>query len=155
MRPTFLLAAFSCTVLACQPAPATLSEADRAAIRAASDSFVQRARSRRDSANAALYVENALFMPPNQPAVEGRTAIRTWFESFPPMSDFNLTSVDVDGRGDLAYERGTYAMTIAAAGRTPAMADHGKYVVVWRKQADGSWLIAVDMFNSDVPLPTR
>ena len=28
--------------------------------------------------------------------------------------------------------------------------DHGKYLIVWQKQTDGSWKIKVDTFNSDV-----
>jgi uncharacterized protein (TIGR02246 family) len=155
MRPTFLLAALSCAALACQPAPATLSEADITAIRAVTDSFVQRGRARRDSAGAALYAEDGIVMPPNQPAVQGRAAIRSWLEAFPAMSEFSLTIVEIDGRGDLAYVRGTYTLTLAASGKTPAMPDHGKYVEVRRKQADGSWLLAIDIFNSDVPLPAR
>ncbi len=155
MRPTLLLTALGCAVLACQSAPARLSEADIAAIRASADSFAANARARRDSANAALYAENAVFMPPNQPAVEGRVAIRAWFAAFPPMSAFSITSIKIDGQGDLAYERGTYALTIAAAGKAPAMEDHGKYLAVRRRQTDGSWLMTLDMFNSDVPLPTR
>ena len=31
--------------------------------------------------------------------------------------------------------------------------DEGKFVEVWRRQNDGSWLIADDIFNSDVPVP--
>jgi ketosteroid isomerase-like protein len=34
-----------------------------------------------------------------------------------------------------------------------ASADHGKFVEVWRKQADGKWKCAVDIFNSDIPVP--
>jgi ketosteroid isomerase-like protein len=155
MRPTILLTALSCAVLACQAVPATLSEADIAALRAAAATFAQDALARRDSATAAQYTENAVFMTPNQPAVEGRAAIRAWFESFPPITAFSLTVVEVDGRGDLAYVRGNYALTIAASGRTPAISDHGKFLEVRRKQADGSWLMALDIFNSDVPLPAR
>ncbi len=155
MRPTFLLAALSCAVLACQPVPAKLSDADIAAIRAATASFVENGLARRDSANAALYAEDAVLMPPNQPAVEGRAAIRAWLAGFPPMAAFSLTPIEIDGHGDLAYVRGTYTLTIAASGKTPAMPDHGKYVDVRRRQADGSWLITADMFNSDVPLPSR
>jgi len=33
-----------------------------------------------------------------------------------------------------------------------ASADHGKFVEVWRKQADGKWKCAVDIFNSDIPV---
>jgi len=50
--------------------------------------------------------------------------------------------------------RGTWTLAIAAAGRTPAIEDHGKFLEVRRKQADGSWLMVADIFNSDVPLPT-
>ena len=144
-----------CAVLACQPAPAPLSEADVTAIRAATARFVENGLARRDSANAAEYSEDAVFMPPNQPAVEGRAAIRAWLTAFPPMSAFSLTVTEVKGRGDLAYERGTYALTLAASGKTPAREDHGKYLAVRRRQADGSWPMTADIFNSDVPLPNR
>jgi uncharacterized protein (TIGR02246 family) len=155
MRPTFLLTALSCAALACQPVPAKLSDADIAAIRAATDSYATQAVAGRDSAVAAQYTENAIAMPPNQPALEGRAAIRAWFEAFPPMSAMSFTVLDIDGRGDLAYVRGTYTLTIAASNKTPAMPDHGKYLEVRRRQADGSWLITADIFNSDVALPGR
>jgi ketosteroid isomerase-like protein len=144
-----------CATLGCQPAPAPLAEADVTAIRAATARFVENALARRDSANAAEYAEDGVFMPPNQPAVEGRAAIRAWFAAFPPMSAFNLTVVEVKGRSDLAYERGTWALTIAATGKTPAISDHGKFMAVRRRQADGSWPMTADIFNSDVPLPGR
>jgi ketosteroid isomerase-like protein len=31
------------------------------------------------------------------------------------------------------------------------VADRGKYLAVWKKQADGSWKIEADMWNSDLP----
>jgi len=154
MRPTFLITALSCALVACQSAPAKLSEGDIAMIRAAADSFGVNAVAHRAAANAALFAENALFMPPNQPAVEGRAEIQAWFAAFPPISDFKHQIVEIDGLGDIAYVRGTYALTIAAQGRTPAVSDHGKYFEVRRKQADGRWLTTLDIFNSDVPLPT-
>ena len=155
MRPTFLLTALSCALVACQPAPAKLSDADIAAMRAVSETFVANAVAKRDSANAELFASNGVFMPPNQPAVEGRAAIRAWLAAFPPMSDFKTQIVEIDGVGDLAYIRGTYSLTIAAAGRTPAMSDHGKFLETRRRQSDGRWLVTADIFNSDVPLPTR
>ena len=30
--------------------------------------------------------------------------------------------------------------------------DRGKYLEVWKKQADGKWKVVADMFNSDLPL---
>ncbi len=155
MRPHSVFPALAAITVAtaCQPQPAALSSADVAAIRASEEAFAQNGRTRNDSANAALYSENAVFMPPNGPAVTGRPAIRRWLAAFPPMSDFGLTPVEIDGRGDLAYVRGTYALTLAAAGKTPAIPDRGKYVEIRRKQADGAWLMVADIFNSDLPAP--
>jgi ketosteroid isomerase-like protein len=48
---------------------------------------------------------------------------------------------------------GTYTMTIVPPGAPGPVNDSGKYVEVRRKQSDGSWLIAVDIFNSDLPAP--
>jgi len=153
MRPSFLLTALTCVALACQPAPRRLSEADVAALRAAVDSIAAQILSHRDSAAATHYAEHAVFMVPNLPALEGRAAIRTWFAGGPPFTSFTLTPKEIDGRGDLAYVRGTWTLGIAAAGKTPATQDHGKFLEVRRKQADGSWLMVADIFNSDVPLP--
>ena len=102
---------------------------------------------------AALYVDDAVLNPPHEPAVKGRKAIRAWFEKFPPLTEFKASNVKVDGGDDLAYVLGTYTMTIAPPGAPGAVNDSGKYVEVRRKQSDGSWLIAVDMFNSDLPAP--
>jgi len=33
--------------------------------------------------------------------------------------------------------------------------DHGKYVEVWEKQADGKWKCGTDIWNSDLPVPAR
>jgi ketosteroid isomerase-like protein len=32
--------------------------------------------------------------------------------------------------------------------------DSGKFIEVWRRQGDGSWKIADDIFNSSLPAPT-
>lgn len=156
MRSTFLLTALTCALVACQPAtPENISDADIARLRAMAGEFARAAMARSDSANAAQYTETAVFMPPNQPAVEGRAAIQAWFKAFPPITAFRLTVIEVDGHGNVAYTRGRYALTIAAVGRTPAVSDHGKFLAVHRRQANGSWLMSDDIFNSDVPLPTR
>ena len=44
-------------------------------------------------------------------------------------------------------------MTILVEGTLEPTHDTGKYVEIWRKQPDGKWLIAVDISNSDLPLP--
>jgi uncharacterized protein (TIGR02246 family) len=114
---------------------------------------MQAVRSEDWAALAALYTEDAVWMPPNQPIIRGRAAIQAWNEASPTYTEFNLTVEEIDGRGDLAYVLGTYSSTIALEGAPEPIQDTGKYIEIRRKQEDGSWLIAVDIFNSDLPLP--
>jgi uncharacterized protein (TIGR02246 family) len=141
------------TLAACQAAPPPLSDADKAAIRAVSDSFVAYVRANRDSASASLFTEHAVWMPANRSIVDGRPAILAAFQAAPALSGFTLTDVDVDGRGDLAYVRGTYSFAMSTSDGKSAVGDHGKFVEIRRRQADGRWLLAVDIFNSDQRVP--
>ena len=143
------------TLAACQATPPPLSDADKAAIRAVSDSFVAYIRANRDSAGASLFTEHAVWMPANRVIVQGRPAILAAFQAAPALTGFTLMNLDVDGRGDLAYVRGTYAFAMPTADGKSAMGDHGKFLEIRRRQADGRWLLAADIFNSDQPVPTR
>ena len=67
------------------------------------------------------------------------------------MLSFTSSAVDVDGYGDLAYARGIYSLSFLAEVDTVTV--DGKWVQIFRKQPDGSWLIALDIWNSDDPLP--
>ena len=146
-----LLGIFAFT--ACQlTEPAALSEADRAAIEATSKAFVEGVNAKDWAAVAATYTEDGVIMPPNGPAVAGRANVQAFLEAFPPISDFNLENVEVEGLGDMAYVRGAFTMTISPEGGYP-ITDTGKYIEIRKKQADGSWLLYIDIFNSDVPLP--
>lgn len=134
----------------CQsPAPG-LTEADRAAIQQNRDAFAKGINTKDFATPASMYADDGAVLPPNGIAVQGRQAIQKWLGEFPPISDFKLEPVDVDGRGDIAYARGNYSMTLSPPGVAP-IRDHGKWVEVWRKQADGSWKMRWDIFNSDVP----
>ncbi len=78
-------------------------------------------------------------------------AIRAWLEPFPPI-EYEGTVVEIDGRGDLAFVRGNYSETYTVEGAPEPIHHAGKYVKIWRRQPDGSWLIAVEIWNSDLPL---
>lgn len=155
-RMVFAVLALALASTACQrPAqePAGLSEEDVASIRASTESFAEAIRAGDWAGATAFYTEDAVFMPPNEPALQGRAAIEAWMGAFPPLTQFSLTAVEIDGRGDLAYVRGTLSMTIMPEGAPQPIQESGKYIEIRRKQSDGSWLMAVDIFNSDLPLP--
>jgi ketosteroid isomerase-like protein len=126
-----------------------LSSADHAAIRASTDRFPTSLVKRDFAALGRLYTEDAVVMPPNQPAVFGRAAFERWIVSFPRVLRLTLTPAEIDGRADIAYVRGTYAMTLHPEGAPTPVDDVGKYVEIRKRQPDGSWLIATDIFNSD------
>lgn len=139
---------------AAQPASesATFPEADANAIRTASQAFQTAVRDTAWSTWAGFYTNDAVLAPPNGPAISGPDALVAFARAFPPFRDFTLREVDMDGRGDLAYVYGKYSWVLTIPGQ-PAMPDSGKYIEIWRKQADGSWKITRDIFNSDVPMP--
>jgi uncharacterized protein (TIGR02246 family) len=134
---------------ACRPQAVPISSADQQALRAATDSFAQRVRRADYRAAAALYATDAQFMPPNQRAVVGRDNILKWMNAFPPIKSFELVVDEVDGNGDVAYLRGRYMMTFSPPGAKSPVSDTGKYLVVHRRQADGSWPLVADIFNSN------
>jgi uncharacterized protein (TIGR02246 family) len=147
---------FMAPLAACQaPAPEAgpLSEEDVAAITASTDSFVEALLAGDWAAFAALYTEDAVFMSPNVPVVEGRVAIQAFLEPFPRFTQAELTIVQIDGRGNLAFVRATYSMTILVEGTPEPTHDTLKHVEIWRKQPEGKWLISLDISNSDLPLP--
>jgi ketosteroid isomerase-like protein len=129
-----------------------LSEADRTAIRQADETDMKMMNAKDWKGDLVLYEEDAIELPPHQAAVQGKAAIQAWDEAFPPFSNFQEQSLEIEGRGDLAYDRGTYSMTMTPPGAAP-IEDHGKYLTIWHKQAGGLWKVSRVMFNSDVPLP--
>jgi uncharacterized protein (TIGR02246 family) len=142
---------------ACAPAmpPDTRAE-DEAAIRAADQAFSAAANSKDVDAAMAFYADDAIGLPPNAPMSTGRDAIRAEFSAMMAMPGFSLTwsptRIDVASSGDLGYSVGT-AQFSATGPDGQMMSDTMKYATVWRKQADGSWKVVVDAFNSNTPLP--
>lgn len=52
----------------------------------------------------------------------------------------------------MAYEIGRFSLTVQAKDQPPKVLS-GKYVVVWKRQADGGWKLHVDIWNSGKPAP--
>jgi len=54
---------------------------------------------------------------------------------------------DISASGDLGYTWGKYEFCAKGADGAEKV-EHGKYMTVWKKQADGSRKVAVDMGNA-------
>ncbi len=150
----FALASTACQAPAQEAGP--LSDEDVAAIRAAAQSYAEAQLANDYAAVASHYTEDAVFMSPNTPLVEGRAAIQAALEgSRGTVTEYSNTPVEIEGRGDLAYARGIFTMASAIEGMPEPVRDTAKYLVILRKQPDGAWLITLVCWNSDLPLPEQ
>ena len=152
-----LLAGFGCQPASQQPDPeakAAAMAADRAAIDKLRSDYQSSFNSNDASAAAAHFTETAVSMPPNHEALIGRQAITddmvAMFEGMG--AELTISSEEVEVAGDWAFDRGTYTMTLTPKGDGDPMEDKGKYIVILEKQADGSWKLAREVWNSDNPL---
>ena len=131
-------------------------EADQAAIRNADAEWSKVAGAKNVDEFVAVFTENASALPPNTPILTGREAIRKWMSELMANPGFSVSwqanTVEVSRAGDLGYTVGTYEFALHDAEGNP-ISDRGKYVTVWKKQADGKWKVVADIFNSDLPAP--
>jgi ketosteroid isomerase-like protein len=100
-----------------------------------------------------LHADDVVKMGPNAPTIYGIEALRA-------SNEFFFDNFTVDGAsypeetyvdGDMGFTRGNYTLTITPkAGGDPSYVD-GKYLTICKRQADGSWKISHDCYNSNVP----
>jgi uncharacterized protein (TIGR02246 family) len=123
----------------------------RPAIEAASRRWKSALDARDADAAAGLYHDDAVLLPPGGDAIEGAAAIRGFIEAYLEIliAKDELRTTEAAALGDGAFEIGTYHGTHRIEGRT--IPDRGKYLRIWKQDADGSWKIHREMFN-DSPL---
>jgi uncharacterized protein (TIGR02246 family) len=100
----------------------------------------------------AVWADDGVLMPPHHPAVRGRSALAQYFSNLFSRRRvrFVFTSSEIQLAGDAAFERVTYVSSAWPATGGPAIEDMGKGLHVYRREADGSWKLAQDIWNSDV-----
>jgi ketosteroid isomerase-like protein len=134
--------------------PPDTRAADEAAIRKADMEWSNAAQTKQVDTWVAYYSDDATVLPPNEPMAVSKDDIRKTIGNFLAVPGLNVkwqpTKVEVSRSGDVGYSFGRYEMTANDSKGNP-ITDRGKYVEVWKKQADGSWKCAVDTYNSDLP----
>ncbi len=100
----------------------------------------------------AYWTDDAIVLPPDQPAVVGKAAIRAFVQHAASIPGFSITwqpelAVVSDG-GDMAYmiERNQTTFTDPTGA---LQTQFGKAVTIWRKQPDGVWRCVVDTWNNN------
>jgi len=137
-----------------QQAPPDTRVADQIAIRETDAQWSKTAGTRDLDGTVSYYSDDASVLSPNAPIASEKRSIRAmWAELLVPELSvaWQVTKVDVARSGEVGYVIGTYQITPADP-QSKIPADHGKMVEVFKKQTDGKWKCAVDIFNSDLPL---
>ena len=100
----------------------------------------------------ALYTRDGFFLPPNSPIAKGSDAYRRCAPGVLRCRRrvLDLETTVLDDQGDVVVEVGQYKLGLQPPGADP-VTDIGKYLQVFKRQADGSFLIVYDCFNSDEP----
>jgi uncharacterized protein (TIGR02246 family) len=134
--------------------------AGAAPIKAVADAYVKAVLAQDAKAIMALYTEDPVEMPPDEPMVKGRAALEAMYKKeFTEMAakkmkiaKFALTHLETSAHGDMAHDVGTYSQTVTAEGGAKPMNETGKYVVLLKRQG-GAWKVAYAIYNRDAAPP--
>jgi len=132
----------------------------RAEVERLTAKFAKAVTDRDYAALGPFYEDRARFLPPGHPMVEGPAAIQGSIRKMVErgIKTLDLHAVDVIESGDFVIEIGRTTVTIQPPGVMALvlllmgkrkLTKHGKSIVVWRRQRDGTLKIMADTFNSD------
>ena len=152
MRPLIIptVVALGAALHGCTGAPAVDLEAARASLREADRQYAQIGTSKDLEGFVAMYTADAAMYPPELPVAKGHEAIRATVGAFMEDPAFAISftpgTVDVAASGDMGYTYGTANITITGPDGNP-MSEIIRDFHLWKRQADGSWKVVVDIWN--------
>ena len=116
-----------------------------AEIQAANARFMDAVRTGDEERFARLYTDDAVLLLPGREALNGRAGVQTFFASFKArgIREIRLTTLELEAFGDTAWERGGSE----AIGPEGTPIGKGKYIVIWKRTAEG-WKLHRDILNA-------
>ena len=108
---------------------------------------------------AAHYTDDGSVMVPNSPTMTGKETIGKGMKGALADPNWSLVlqpvKVDVSKGGDLGYARGTYVLTATDPESKKAVTEKGRFITIFRKQADGSWKATEEINNAEAPATSK
>jgi ketosteroid isomerase-like protein len=104
-----------------------------------------------------MIADDAILMPPDGPVVSGRDAIVAEIakENDTKTAQQTATVDEVIVTGDHAYARGTWNVTPIAGAGASTQPQEGKWSILYKRGADGTWLTSRWMWNQEAaPRPS-
>jgi uncharacterized protein (TIGR02246 family) len=102
---------------------------------------------------AAHFTDDGNLIVPNAPVMTGKDAIAKGMKDALADPNWSLAlqaaQVEVSRGGDLGYTRGTYVLTASDPASKKVATEKGRFVAIFRKQADGSWKAVQDINNAE------
>ena len=125
-----------------------LSTSDISAIRDAERALAQAFESPDPTAWVDSYTDDAIFVGPGMPAIEGRRAL---LEVAPQVSisSMEIAADSTIGTGDLAATLGR-ATWVSGPKGSDAVRVRRRFLMIWRRDLDGAWRITREMLNEDL-----
>ncbi|HTT66885.1 MAG TPA: DUF4440 domain-containing protein [Gemmatimonadales bacterium] len=134
----------------CKSAPAPLTAADHAAAQAMDSAYSAAVAVGDVAGMTAGYSPDAMVQPPSMPMVKGMQAIRQFYQAMSSVKvTIQLTQETADGSGDFMYTTGRYHYQQMPAETGPS--EDGKYLEVFRRGADGKWMLVAESWSPNAP----
>jgi uncharacterized protein (TIGR02246 family) len=102
----------------------------------------------------ALFTEDCVVTPPSGSRIRGGAALRSWLEGVHDQSTF--AGGETEPRmtivvGSWAWELYTARRAVAPAAGGEAVEEHYRGIHIYRRQPDGTWRIAQEIWNTFTP----
>jgi ketosteroid isomerase-like protein len=141
-------------MFSCQPAKVDLKTEEAAIMKADSTWSALAAELKDVDKTVSYWSDDAVLIPPGQPVVKGKEALRKFVEDSKNIPGFSISwrssDIHFSPDGKLAYMYGENLMSMNdSTGNKISIPGRG--YTVWRKEADGNWKCVVDMWNSPPP----
>lgn len=147
-----VVVALCLSVLSCQ---APSNEADIEAVRGVQNEYIRALNNDDVDAWVETMGDDAVYLPPNNPQLTGKEAIRSFmvtsfFEPFNVQCSISVQEVQI--LGDFAFTNGFFSLSLTPKDGGEVIEDKGKFIDIFKRQPDGSWKYYRVIFNSDMPL---
>jgi ketosteroid isomerase-like protein len=100
-----------------------------------------------------FYAPDAVFLQPTGERITGAAALRTLFQNIMAGFDsaLNLHSQNLETSGDLAFDSGDFQESLTVIATGAKITSKGSYIIIFKRQPDGSWQIVQQVFTGAPP----